>query len=72
MIRRHVVDDNGAHVKAIVVCFSAGTRVSQAVAAQPLNWRTQVEKENTREYRENKNDLIQIQGKREERICIHF
>lgn len=54
MIRRHVVDDNGAHVQAIVVCFSAGTRVSKAVAARSLNW-TGRKIEDT-DNREDKND----------------
>ena len=60
MIRRHVVGDDGAHVKA-TVWFSAGTRVSKAVGRSS----------ETRHYKPDMGDrnriemICAIQGERE-------
>lgn len=72
MIRRHVVDDNGAHVKAIVVCFSAGTRISKAVAVRPFKPQSRKKrkkriqrKERIKMIRNNRNDRNDIRNTRE-------
>lgn len=69
MIRRHVVDDNGAHVKAIVVCFSAGTRISKAVAARPFKPQDRKKRiqriERIKMIRNDRNDRNDIRNTRE-------